>query len=195
MQVSVPVQGILTNVPTLDPSQCQVCQDMPYTYATKSEDIEKCKAQGGFITIAAKKLGNKNLALVAGLYSSDLQVTSSIFSATGPTNGAFWYYVPGKSIGFSNSSGIYLESADKGGGENSTCDLRLSWHLDMGVGGWRAGCETGLNDDATWRKIIYSCDAQVRERKSSLLHIVKHNEPSQMTSCRLPSQAWENKHR
>lgn len=40
---------------------------------------------------------------------------------------------------------------------------RLSWHLNRGVGGYRAGASTGLNFNSGYEKIIYvapvSCDA------------------------------------
>jgi hypothetical protein len=146
----------MTNVRVL--SQCQVCQDVPYTYSTKSEDIANCKAQGSFIAMAAKRQQDRRLTVVAGLYSVDLRETSSISNATGPINGAFWYYVPGKSIGFASSAGITLNPADT---NNTGCDKRLSWHLDLGVGGWRAGCQTVIIESEEWRKIMYSCNAIV----------------------------------
>jgi hypothetical protein len=157
-QVPIPVKGILNNVPAL--SQCQVCQDVPYDYTTKSEDIRNCKAKGNFIAIAAKQQQEDVLAVVAGLYSSDLQETSSLSKATGPINGAFWYYVPGLSFGFAASAQINLHIADK---NDTECGKRLSWHLDIGVGGWRAGCQTDLTSDEGWRKIIYACNAQVSD--------------------------------
>jgi hypothetical protein len=168
VQVPIPVHGIMKNLPKL--SQCQLCQDVPYSYPTKSLDVLNCKAKGGFIAIAAKKQKDELLAVVAGLYSLQLQETYSISRATGPINGAFWYYMPGKSFGFANSTSIFLDAADKGEFRltNDTdigCAERLSWHLDAGVGGWRAGCQTGLNDDEgwfRWRKVMYSCNSQVR---------------------------------
>ena len=35
------------------------------------------------------------------------------------------------------------------------CVRRLSWHLDNSLGGYRAGATTSLNEDSTWRKVIY----------------------------------------
>jgi hypothetical protein len=159
-QVPIPVTGILNNVPAL--TQCQVCQDVPYSYATKSEDILNCKAKGNFIAIAARKQGEDVLAVVAGLYSSDLQETSSLTNATGPINGAFWYFLRGIGFGFADTAEIGLDKAEA---RNNlmACDKSVSWHLDIGVGGWRAGCQTQtvLLSDEGWRKTIYSCNAQV----------------------------------
>jgi hypothetical protein len=146
----------MTNVPTL--SQCQVCQDVAYTYSTKSEDITNSKSRGNFIAIAAKRQQEDMLTVVAGLNTSDLEQTSSISNATGPINGAFWYYVPGKSFGFAGSAVINLKTADT---KDTGCDKRLSWHLDLGVGGWRAGCQTGLIESDEWRKIMYACNTKV----------------------------------
>ena len=42
-----------------------------------------------------------------------------------------------------------------GVGPGATCS-RLSWHLDLGAGGYRAGCVTGLNGDTTWYKYIFT---------------------------------------
>ena len=45
------------------------------------------------------------------------------------------------------------------GGDISTSDAtgRLSWSLDNGVGGWRAGAVTGLAFDSSWTKVVLYC--------------------------------------
>lgn len=162
LQAALPVVGIQYNVPLLSQPQCRVCIDMPYSDGPTPTDIENCKSQGSFIAFAAKDNSNPNrLSLVAGLFSADMNQTSSHSTAAGPFNGAYWYFFPGNSVGFAGAQDIALNSADTVG---TMCETRPSWHLagnGVGNGGWRAGCATGLNDNS-WRKVIYSCDVQVR---------------------------------
>ena len=82
-------------------------------------------------------------------------------------NGAYWYNVDRLSFGFSDQESIYLNEADVtctpyfDGCDNCDacqCENKLSWHLTGGSGGWRAGCTLWLNDDATWRKVVYLLD-------------------------------------
>ncbi len=150
------MQGIQLNVPPL--GQCSVCQDEPYSYATLSADIERCKSMGNFIAVAARNSGESTLHMVAGLYSSELTQTSSTSTAAGPKNGAYWYYFPGKSFGFASLPAVDLNTADTTASASSGCEYRLSWHLENYYGGYRAGCTLNLNTDTTWRKIIYSCN-------------------------------------
>ncbi len=51
-------------------------------------------------------------------------------------NGVYWYNFPGRSFGFSPSADVYLNSADT---TSSDPGRRLSWHIDNGSGGYRAG--------------------------------------------------------
>jgi hypothetical protein len=152
----MPVQGVQRNVPPFLLDQCRICHDQPYSFATTSTDIERCKSMGNFIAVAASNTAvGDTLHVVAGLFSSDLQQTSDIYRGAGPKNGAYWHYVPDRGFGFSGDEQIYLNYADI---EDYNCNNRLSWHLDrQGWGGWRAGCNT-LVEDATWRKLIYACD-------------------------------------
>jgi hypothetical protein len=154
----LPVQGIRYNAPLL--SQCSVCVDVPYSHPTTSTEIESCKSQGNFIAVAARQGDASTLSVVAGTYSSELTQTSSSSTAAGPQNGAYWYYIPGQSFGFAGTSQILLNSADTMA-IYEDCQDRLSWHLD-GAGGWNAGCNTYLNSDTIWRKLIYSCNVNVR---------------------------------
>ena len=70
------------------------------------------------------------------------------------SNGVYWYFTYGKSFGFLGDTNLQQNSADIG---TTNPDSRLSWHLDLIDGGWRAGANTGLNNDAVWQKVIWSC--------------------------------------
>lgn len=56
------------------------------------------------------------------------------------------------SFGFSPNATIYQGHADF---NNHASDLRLSWHLDLNVGGWRLGKITNLNSNNNYYKMIF----------------------------------------
>ena len=100
--------------------------------------------------------------LAAGERTAVLE-TETALNATTLNNGTYFYNNPDKSMGFAANSTIQQNSADV---RDRDCDknqgghLRLSWHRDdeRGVfGGWRYGCEVGLNsaDDAV-RAVFHS---------------------------------------
>jgi hypothetical protein len=51
-------------------------------------------------------------------------------------NGVYWYNTPGLSIGFAPNSTIDQSAADQFDIDNNQ---RVSWHLDLGIGGFRLG--------------------------------------------------------
>ena len=65
-------------------------------------------------------------------------------------NGSYWYYIPGKAIGFSDTSDVFLNQADTRSG-----DLKLSWHLLGWIGGYRIG-EYRDNRSSTMQKVVYA---------------------------------------
>jgi hypothetical protein len=87
-----------------------------------------------------------------------------VFAATPlntPTleNGSYFYFTANQSIGFAPNSTINQSNADvhnvfpcdAGNG-----DLRLSWHIVVNAGGYRAGCSTGLNSSPQPRAVYQS---------------------------------------
>ena len=70
-------------------------------------------------------------------------------------NSVYWYYTSSKSFGYSADSSISQSSADIG---STNANLRLSWHLDQGFGGFRIGTLTYLNIDTVYYKIILKSD-------------------------------------
>jgi hypothetical protein len=120
------------------------------------EEIEHCRSLGPFIAVGARESDASMLYMLAGLLSSDLGhvMSGPDSSASGPLNGAYWYYIPGMSFGFASEGDIYLDPVDF---SDTNCENRLSWYLDGQTGGYRAGCSMNLNDNTNWRKIIYSC--------------------------------------
>ena len=66
-------------------------------------------------------------------------------------DGIYWYYLVGSSFGYSPSSLINQDIADR---QDTVCDQRLSWHLNSLHGGWRIGGITLLNFDTRYYKLI-----------------------------------------
>lgn len=66
-------------------------------------------------------------------------------------NGAYWYYTPGYSFGFSPVFKINQNSADT---EDEKNKERISWHLNESSGGWRLGSFVHLNDATNYYKVI-----------------------------------------
>ena len=71
------------------------------------------------------------------------------------SNGVYWYFTPGKSFGFLRDTELIQEPTVDIGTENA--DSRLSWNLDNGIGGDRAGLYSNLKYESVYRKLIYNC--------------------------------------
>jgi hypothetical protein len=115
--------------------------------------VEYCKTFGNFIVFAAKSTSSSTLSLAAGLYTSDLNTTSSNTVGAGPVNGAYWHYNPSKAVGFSSTADVNLNPSDT---VTTNCESRVSWEFGWYVGG-RVGCSTGVTE-TNWKKMIYICN-------------------------------------
>ena len=69
------------------------------------------------------------------------------------SNGVYWYFTPGKSFGFLGDTDLHQEPAGDTGTTN--IEARLSWNLDNGNSGYRAGIYTESNKKLL--KLIYNC--------------------------------------
>jgi hypothetical protein len=92
-----------------------------------------------------------------------LAPTASTSVANPATSSAmYWYNVANYSIGFAPNSSLLLNGGDYIDYAGPPYDpYRLSWHLDIGVGGWRLGAIIDLNYDTTYRKIVLAAPASV----------------------------------
>ncbi|KAL5505793.1 hypothetical protein EMCRGX_G007297 [Ephydatia muelleri] len=153
--VAVPSCGVLYNYPenALIQKSFTKCYDQPYSHATTSADLANCMGSSLVFVGAKSSSGSNTFALGAfGVSSNVMKITSSATQAFIDDGGAYWYRTPGWSFGFASSSSINLGRCDN---NNPDCSHRLCFHLDQNVGGYRAGCTVGLNEDSTWRKVIY----------------------------------------
>ena len=85
---------------------------------------------------------------------------STILNTPHLSNGAYWYFTPGKSFGFLKDTDLQQEpTADTG---TTNPDSRLSWNLDNGEGGYRTGIYTFTDHQrGGFRKIIYNCPLSI----------------------------------
>jgi hypothetical protein len=150
--------GVQLNVPEtrITAGGWTICYDQPYSHQTTAADLTRCSSLGTFMLMGAKSSsGASNLTLLAAGATTNALATTSSTNAAYLENGAYWYNYPGRSVGFAESSQVNLWYPDTFNWD-SECTQRLSWFIDVGAGGWRAGCATGLNSNSAWRKLIYS---------------------------------------
>ena len=131
-----------------------LCYSVPYSTPTTTSALSACYGGSSYFVGAIPSSSPTTFSLgaygTAGIFTATYSTTTAILDP----DGVYWYDYSGKSFGFAGSSTIYLSSCDYGQGAND-CSSRLCWHLDQNVGGYRAGCATGLNSDSTWTKVIY----------------------------------------
>merc|ERR1719471_2337888 len=133
----------------------------PYSHKSKIEDFNPPGAVPGMaLLVGARRAGSDTLALAA-MGHAEIVTAVTTGNATRLHNGVWWYYRPGRSMGYApNSSVIFGDDiVDK---SHPDCPYRLSWRLD-GFGGWRAGASLGLNWLSEWEKVIFVGQAQLEE--------------------------------
>ena len=69
------------------------------------------------------------------------------------SNGVYWYFTPRKSFGFLKDTDLHQEPTGDIGTTNF--DHRLSWNVDNGRNGYRAGMY--ITSGESLRKRIYNC--------------------------------------
>ena len=145
--------GIMRNVPVASLGQYTVCMDVPYSDDTTQAKLAACSIDPNqYVVVGAKQAGSSTLALMAVARASEAFAQNCDARLA---NGVYWYNCVGRSFGFAASASISLSNADTASGQ---CEYRLSWQVDNGNGGWRAGCATGLYD-STYYKQIYVLSA------------------------------------
>ena len=161
---------IARNIPV--PAGFEIRSYRTYSEATTSADLAVCD-NSGLSMLAAMAPGDNSTLLLAAVIPSRIILAAKDCSgaladlnsnlqeyAYGAAYGAYFYHCRGQSIGFSPSPTVYLNGAGDvfcssfpdagggyGGGTPEQCgeNLRLSWHIDVNAGNWRAGSVTSLN--------------------------------------------------
>jgi len=149
MSATTSWQGVRTQVKIADLHGWTRFFCEPWSHKTKREDLMPPSGCGGnALLMGAKKKDSDALEVAAmGLVNDVTRWTESEEQAV-PHNGAFWYCVAGKSLGFADSATIRLNRADNLGGGN-----RLSWHLGD-CGGWRC-LKTASYDVTSLEKVLF----------------------------------------
>ena len=129
---------------------CTTCYDVPYSSWTTASNITSCIGPNLFV---GARLSNSSTFLLGAYDSADTIHKKTAVGTAHFSNGVYWYFVSNYSFGFLDSPDLFQNEADVG---DTSSDSRLSWHLDLLVGGYRAGSHVDLNFNTSFRKAIYT---------------------------------------
>ena len=108
----------------------------------------------GDLMLAARLTGSDTLLLLAQAPTADVLFDVGNGNTTHNANGVEWYYSENYSWGFAQGGDtVARNQCDTNGGNGQ---FRLCWHTIAGVGGWRAGTATNLNDSQAYERLIFS---------------------------------------
>ena len=111
--------------------------------------------------ILSGKAEDSTTILLAAAAPTDQVFTETVINTPQLHNGTYWYFTlnmfggAGGSIGFAPTNQIAQGTADVQSNEG---ELRLSWHLEDFVGGYRIGTDTSLNSSTDYLKQVWSWD-------------------------------------
>lgn len=137
---------------------CYRCITREYTWSTNSSDIEECV--GPYLFVGAGVYSpQRRFSIILGAFGSVAKV-QTVTARNSPNlfNGVYWYFTPGESFGFLNDTNLMQNKGDTG---TSYPASRLSWILDSGVGGYRAGKKINPLYEERYFKIILDCPLPV----------------------------------
>jgi len=124
--------------------------DAPYAHRTTLENLQGVPSSAEYVFVGARGPSGRIALGAVGLRHIVLNRTTE--NNTREDNGVYWYLRDGRAFGFAPNASINLSSADITTSEESE---RLSWLVDVGHGGWRAGATKHLYEDSNWRKLLY----------------------------------------
>ena len=138
----------------LDSYGCSVCYLQIYATVTTSNDIRGCTSPNLFV--GGRATGSSTFKLGA-FDTSAVILTETLLDTPHLSNGVYWYFTQYRSFGFSRNPLIQQDDADI---LSIDGDARLSWHLDIDMGGYRLGSiPPYLNVATNYEKAIYNCPA------------------------------------
>ena len=150
--------SIQHNIQVSQLTQCgfSYVYNKPYGHVTTSSEIDVIKRsclRTSILCLGGRDSTNDVLLVVAcGL--CDVVFTKTAKNTPNLHNGAYWYYTPGNSTGFSPNSTVYQFNADSFDRSNNQ---RVSWDLDDS-GGWRLGSLINLDNNTRYYKVILKGD-------------------------------------
>jgi hypothetical protein len=113
------------------------------------------RPSGQYVILSGKAVGSSTITVAAAAPTAQV-FTETVINTPQLLNGTYWYYTLATncstcgSIGFAPTSSITQNSADI---SNLDDPLRMSWHLEAGLGGWRLGVNSNLYDDEYLKQV------------------------------------------
>ena len=155
------------------------CYDKPYSHATTESDLEQCSDASWVFVGAKQSSARTNFLIGAYGFATTVFTQTKYANLAYEHNGLYWYMKPGSAFGFSSTENVMLLSTDIMDDHNN----RLSWSYDnsFGEGGARAAQYMDLEDDDTFRKIIY------RLRPTATSPTLSPTE--ELSKCSVPNEA------
>ena len=130
------------------------------TYATAiGNSITPIRPNGQYVILSGKAVGSTTILLAAAAPTAQV-FTETVIDTPQLLNGTYWYYTLATncgtcgSIGFAPTSSITQNSADT---SNTEDPLRMSWHLEAELGGYRLGTDDrSLNSSTAYLKQVWT---------------------------------------
>jgi hypothetical protein len=110
------------------------------------------RPSGQYVILSGKAVGSSNILLAAAAPTAQV-FTETVGNTPQLLNGAYWYNTQFTSIGFAPTATITQTNADS---RDPLDPLRLSWHLDNEIGGWRIGAIINLNGSTAYLKQVWT---------------------------------------
>jgi len=104
-----------------------------------------------YVILSGKAVGSSTITVAAAAPTAQV-FTETVINTPQLLNGTYWYYTLATncptcgSIGFAPTSSIDQNSADT---SNTEDPLRMSWHLQDDIGGWRLGTFLDFGNNST----------------------------------------------
>lgn len=132
-----------------------VIYNFTYSHASTSFELNQIYKTCNTNTIicAGGSLINSNILLLLSCGNCRSILKETNINITILDNGAYWYFTRTYGFGFAPNSTILLSTCDKFDTSNK---LRLCWHLDQNLGGWRLGSLVWfLNTNNNFSKYLF----------------------------------------
>ncbi len=145
--------GIQTNVPVAQLAGWTLCYHDTYdVHMVTPPIIQACT--GSKLMLACRRNNAQTLDLVAWAPRADVLFDTQHGNNGHLANNVQWYYNATWSWGFAGpGEALARNECDTNGGAD-----RLCWHTGIDAGGYRCGDNSGLNDDATWDRLVYQAN-------------------------------------
>ena len=125
-----------------------------YFHATTNQEIYNLKSECNYFSIlcvGSGQVGSDLMDVVACGNCLEI-IKETNLNEPRKVDTAWWYFTSTYSFGFAPTSTIFQNEGDLG---DPADDLRLSWHVGFGFGGYRSGSKIDLNYDTANLKYAF----------------------------------------